>query len=272
MTSIFDGVRKNLESSFTERRINSDMLNDAMNQIEKNWHGNGTSSKKNWDLRFVSLPQDTSKQKNGHGLKAEVPLERTIAKAFEGKGVVWNQMPVASGLIDKPEDKLNSAGKRRAVDLIYKSDETKKTYELIELKVAGNNKDDPISSAFEVIEYGLMYLFSRGHLEQLGYSTDRQPILSASNIGLRVLAEMDYYKKFNYDGNFPVNDLNIAFKGYIDGNEIELGELKMDFQFESFPDEFKCPEIDSSSVNEAILESLRNAFLNKKAYSIYQTR
>lgn len=275
MKSILDGVRKILDQNLADNRMNSEVLEEAIKQIKNNWHGNKTSSKKNWELRFVPLPEDKSKQIKGHGHKAEVPLERTIAKAFfeETKKntpsnqtpiekTLWNQMPVASGLV-----KNSSKGRRRAVDLIYKPDASKKRYEFLELKVGKNKKDTSRDAALEVIEYGLLYLFSRQYMEKLGYSPDKTPILGASHIGLRVLAEREYYENQMVDSHSPLLDkLNKIFNEYLKNKPKEFGKLTMDFRFETFPSKFKCPEIDSTKLDENLMDSLRKAIRNKKPY------
>jgi hypothetical protein len=273
MASILSGVRDILSKHLADKTMNSEVLNGAIGKIENNWHGKQTSSKENWKLRFVALPTDKSKQKKGHDQKAEVPLERTIARAFDGKEartidgkkILWNQMPVASGLVESSSnDKANRKGKRRAVDLIYQRDVEIKGYEFLELKVANNKIDTPIDAAIEVLEYGLLYLFSRIHAETLGYSED---ILKASRIGLRVLAERDYYKQWKDDVYFSLDELNDALKVYLESNDKVFGELQMDFRFEAFPTNFKCPEINDTNLNENLMESLRNAFLMKETYS-----
>lgn len=271
MTSILKKVREILDQNLTDNKMNSGFLDEAYQQIIKNWHGENTTSKKNWELRFIPLPKDISKQKKGHRTTAEVLLERTIAKAFDGKNILWNQMPVASGLV-KSLSKGNGKGKRRAIDLIYKPDTSKNTYEFLELKVANNKKDTPRSAAIEVIEYGLLYLFSRLHAEELGYNTHpKKPILGASCIGLRVLAEKKYYE--NFEGNYlPLDKLSTAFKEFIKSKSKELGKLKMDFRFETFSSNFICPEIDRDKLNENLMSSLRDAIRNKEPYSIKSIR
>lgn len=272
MASILGGVRDILDQNLTDNKMNGKLLGAAIKQIEENWHGNKTSSRKNWGLRFVPLPKDTSKQKEGHGHKAEVPLERSIARAFEGMETLWNQMPVASGLVEVTLDgKRKAVGKRRAVDLIYKPDASKDAYEFLELKVANNKNDTTMDAVIEIIEYGLLYLFSRLYAGKLGYSPNKQPILWASRIGLRVLAERKYYenpKNQTCDNYALVNELNNALKEFLNSKPKEFDGFEMDFKFEIFPSNFECPEIDGTELNENLMGSLRNAICKKEVYSI----
>ena len=197
MTSILDGVRNILDPNQHNDEKNFTLsIQAAYERIQNNWNGKPSRSKKNWELRFVPLPEDISKQKQGHSHKAEVPLERAIASAFQGKNTIWNQMPVASGLVES-----SYKDKRRAVDLVYKPDSSKASYEFLELKVANNKHDSPSDATIEIIEYGLLYLFSRHYAKSLGYSPEKTPVLKASHIGLRVLAEMEYYNHWKADGN-----------------------------------------------------------------------
>ncbi len=267
MTSILDGVRDGVRDVLDPNHLKGSkdsvsLINAAYERIKANWHGKKTSSRKNWELRFVPLPKDTNK-KRGHTEKAEVPLERAIASAFEGMGTLWNQMPVASGLVEK-----SSKGRRRAVDLIYRPDALKDAYEFLELKVANNKRDTPKDAVIEVIEYGLLYLFSRHHAEDLGYSLDKKPILRASHIGLRVLAEREYYGNWLDAGYYTLGNLNNALDDFLKSRSNDFGELRMDFRFETFPSDFKCPQIvNGTQLNENLMASLRYVLRNKETYS-----
>jgi hypothetical protein len=113
----------------------------------------------------------------------EVRLERTIVKTC---GDNWsNQMPVESGLISPGKGKV-------AIDLVHRDGLS--SYSFIELKVRTNN---PLYAAIEILQYGLLFVWSRDNLEQLGYVIKKQPVLSATSVRLEVLAPADYYAGLN---------------------------------------------------------------------------
>lgn len=268
MSSILDGVR----SILNELNGQNDgvlLINNAYERIYKNWNKKPSRSRLNWELRVVPLPLPTTKRKGEHNSKAEVPLERAIAHAFNDKNIMCNQMPVASGLLDKPtKESPSEYDKRRAIDLIYKSDALKESYEFIELKVAINKKDSPKNAAIEILEYGLLYLFSREQRNKLKYGIDKKPILRATNIGLRVLAEENYYKNWDDDSFLSMtNQITKALRTFIEGRSQDFSGLDMDFEFQVFTSGYECPAIDTEKeLTSEILDSLRNAITTKKNY------
>ena len=90
-----------------------------------------------------------------------------------------NQCPVASGIVDPSSDR------RRAVDLVHASDETVR---LVELKWAS---DTPAYALFQVLEYGLAYVFARLHRTELGL--ERRRLLHASEVRLEVIGPAGYF-------------------------------------------------------------------------------
>jgi hypothetical protein len=62
-------------------------------------------------------------------------------------------------------------------------------WEFIELKV---NSDTPLYAAMEILQYGLLFLFSRHHQQELQYDTSKE-LLQATQIHLKVLAPSRYY-------------------------------------------------------------------------------
>ena len=120
----------------------------------------------------------------------EVILERAIATLAEfGDLPEWyNQIPVASGLLNGKSDK------RAALDLVRVEGDTA---ELIELKW---NSDTPLFALFQVLGYGLALLLSRQNAEVFGYSG--RPLMEARRLSLVVLAPAQYYSKF-WSGGQP---------------------------------------------------------------------
>lgn len=113
----------------------------------------------------------------------EKRCEKEIAA---GCGEDWvNQVPTASGLLD------GSSEKHCNIDLVHRIATTE--YEFIELK---HESGTPLYAAFEIVKYGLLYVFSRRYAEQLGYSRTSKEILSARLVQLRVVAPYAYYGYF----------------------------------------------------------------------------
>lgn len=147
------------------------------NRIEHNWENRGDNvglpSAENW--RFE---QRTDYNENNHN--PETLLERTIASVVDDDN--WaNQVPVDSGLL---------GGRPHWIDLVFRAGTA---FSLIELKYASNT---PLSAAFQVLNYGLVYAFSRSHAQELEINLDRSPILRATEIHLRVLAPSEYYSAY----------------------------------------------------------------------------
>jgi hypothetical protein len=92
-----------------------------------------------------------------------------------------NQVPVASGLIDHRLDK------RAAIDLVELTDERAR---FIELKW---ESDTPAFAAFEVLRYGLAYLFCRVNAAEFGYTG--RPLMRVSRVDLQVVAPTAFYEK-----------------------------------------------------------------------------
>jgi hypothetical protein len=175
-------------------------LDACYSRIHRNWlaaieSGYTNPSQENWRWkRHLDLaPENAS---------AELRLERAIVATC---GESWsNQMPVASGLVGPATDK------RAAVDLVYRKEPT--TYSLIELKIDSNN---PLFAAIEILSYGMLFVWSRANQDSLGYDVENQPVLSASDITLSVLAPERYF-----DGM----DLS-AFDAVLNRGLAQFGEL-----------------------------------------------
>ena len=81
--------------------------------------------------------------------------------------------------------------KRAAVDLVYRKSPT--NYSLIELKVCSDN---PLFAAIEILMYGLLLVWSKEHVDELGYDLEKQPVLNAEMIMLSTLAPAKYYSSY----------------------------------------------------------------------------
>ncbi len=198
------------------------LITELMVIIEKNWRdakvGYGkTPSAENW--RFV--PRTETSHKNN---SPEVTLERAIAKLAPDD---WaNQVPTSSGLCGSTQDK------RRAIDLVLRNHPDEFTF--IELKI---NSDTPLFAAMEILIYGILYVFSRQNIDELGYSNGVKELLQAQIIHLRTLAP----KKFYGDGGLDwlEKTINDGLSQYL--FEQSAISIQMDFGFVPFPDGFEWP-------------------------------
>lgn len=243
-----DGNAKAKESVLHEVRKSlspfSFDIEAAIEKIEANWSGGESRSTQNWRLLHVPLKNGSNYNNEKRDWRtSEVLMERVICDACRKQNLsVWNQMPGASGLLPLPpkrddgKRRVASEG-RRAIDLVFRPAGAKEIYEFLELKI--RRKDGTADSlrhaTLEVLEYGLLYLFSRKNQVKLGYAKSpekkqRYAVLDASEIRLRVLAAEDYYTSQDHD--VSVENINKALEAYIANNHTSFGNLKMNFGFE----------------------------------------
>jgi hypothetical protein len=128
-----------------------------------------------------------------------------------------NQVPVASGLT------TGSAGGRRAIDLVHRCGDG--WYEIIELKV-DEGAGTPLFAAMEILQYGVLYIFSRENASTLGYK--ETGMLGATGIHLKVLAPVTYYREC--DLSWLEESINGGLAKFLGRSE---RAFEMDFKFES---------------------------------------
>ncbi len=198
-----------------------ELVEEVFKRIESNWDNSPRRkqkkrpSRENWRHKPRTETESDS---------LEVQLERAIAKL---PGEAWaNQVPTSSGLIGPHLDKT------RNIDLVRKCGNGR--YEFIELKV---NSNTPLFAAMEILGYGVIYLFSLLHRDELGYDRPERKVLGAKAIHLKVLAPGRYYAEYRLD--WLENLLNDGLSAFLDSRP-EL-ELQMDFRFEAFPPDFNWP-------------------------------
>ena len=186
-------------------------------QIERNWSGR-VPSNSNWRLRRPT-------NLNPNNRSPEVLLERAIVILSE-RGLLdgwYNQMPIASGLLDEVSDK------RAAVDWVHMSDDC---LELVELKWTS---DTPLYAIFEILRYGLAYLFCYTHKEAFGFQD--LPPMNVSQVKLTTLAPKTYYSYCD------LRLLSSAIHSAINSLYLEKsdGILSCQFTCSSFPIDFALP-------------------------------
>ena len=192
MPSLFDGTdklisdaleiqyRKDLNQRrlrigpFSEEKACS-LVNGLYAQMKTNFSGRLVSqSEKLWCCRRKPEIRDDN-------ISQETILEKAVAiLADEGHMPAWfNQCPVASGITDPYKDR------RRAVDLIHLSDTNAR---LIELKWAS---DTPAHALFQILEYGLAYVFARIHMDE--FQLEKRHLMRVKKIGLEVVGPREFF-------------------------------------------------------------------------------
>ena len=202
------------------------LISNLLDQIERNWKASRKTrtrepSRENW--RFTKVPIRTAKN------RPEVTLERRIVQSITDE--TWaNQIPTCSGLVDSYTDK------RRAIDLAHRKTNLA---EFLELKLDWGS-GTPLFAAFEILGYGLLYYFSRCHMQELGYSVEQKPLLGANEVRLIVLAPSSYYESANFGWLETALDQGLSALMPKSGTD----RPRMSFRFEMFPREFalKCSD------------------------------
>lgn len=168
----------------------------------------------------------------------EVTLERAIVRITDNN---WsNQCPTFAGLLDP-------GGRACNIDLIRRAGTE---WDFIELKVHANT---PLYAAIEILQYGIVYVFSRVYAVPLKYDAEVREVLRASAIHLRVLAPWDYYsdecRQWLKCLERVLSDGISQFASTVLGSEGAI-----DFEFEAFPPEFIWKP--TASPNEEELQNL----------------
>jgi len=194
-----------------------DLLNELITEIEKNLKtarnpDSGVilgESKENWR----ELPPTQKHDKR----KPERELEHNLVCTGESDAnwKWWNQMPIASGLVE------HTADKTRAIDLACQNKANLLHYRLIELKV-NRNAGAPLSALMEILRYGLVYYVlrkNRGETWLKDFSLV-QPIFKANLIELFVLAPKDYFA--GYKLGWLETSLTVALNEIVKSENFEF--------------------------------------------------
>jgi len=185
------------------------LIEKILDRVQSNWHKGKSRSNENWRWRKnINLAQENKSR--------EVVLERLIVRTTEDDWV--NQVPIASGL-------TRSGGGRRAIDLVHRCGNG--WYEFIELKV-DERGGTPLFAAIEILQYGILYIFSRENAQTLGYKEIDEGLLGATGIHPRVLAPATYYAEYNL--SWLEKSINSGLGNFL--AQRRLG-FKMDFKFET---------------------------------------
>jgi len=185
----------------------SKLLKGIASILKTNWEKNGRrrGSKENWRWEKQLYIRDANQSR-----------EKQLEKAIVAKcGQEWvNQVPTASGLTN------STAGKHCNIDLIHRLPD--ETCEFIELKYTC---DTPLFAAFEILKYGLLYVFTRQHLNDLTVSPETN-LFTLNHVHLRVVAPASYYSGCRLE--WLLLEVN---RGLADALSKE--DFRMDLKFES---------------------------------------
>ena len=245
MASLFSGTdyvihqflgfeRKKLDNKKTSIPLVSDkecfkFINEMYNTMEINYSRIGSKPKsisiELWSCRYASYIRDRNPS-------PEKILEKAVAMLAEkGHMPGWfNQCPVASGVTDPYADP------RRAVDLVYWSESNKRA-RLIELKWKSNT---PLYALFEILEYGLAYIFCRAHQKELHL---HETLMNALHVSLEVVAPEPFYIDY-FNGHRYHNLQNIfeqMSKSLDEFSGSKIHGLSMSLDALAFPADFQMP-------------------------------
>lgn len=236
------------------------LVSTIYKQINLNWSPRNSQDRKvrsSQNFRFVPPPNLRKKNENPTRLYTEVSLERRIVEVAKGKWPeAWvNQVPTCSGLANSVRDT------HRNIDLVCRREDG--SVELIELKVI-TKSGHPLFAALEILQYGVLYMFYRIHkLEQLEPPKPKPfpKFLNAKKIHLRVLAPLSYYGQPKAAEEMLAlleRVITGGLFGFLAEHEDELDDLKMNFQFESFPSGFMEDQKSIPESDDEIVDAVQN--------------
>ena len=225
------GSCKNLCASHVPRADGAGLAEALVTQVTRNWtagqeRGGASPSSQNW--RFSRAGKMAP-----HNPSPEVTFERVLVEVANER---WaNQVPTCSGVFGPDADH------RRSIDIVERTGS--RSFDFIELKI---RSDTPIFAALEVLDYGVLYAFSRIYARSLNYNPGCSEIIDAHEIGLRVLAPTQFYEYKSHAGARATFDLGWLETMMRDATRqlasMIGGETVMDFRLDVFPERFSWPQ------------------------------
>ena len=240
MGSLFDGTdnvifrflgvdRNRLNNKTTRVKSINDkeslaFISEMYEILERNYRQVGSkprsTSRELWRCKPIpSINIDDKKNQSDEKI-----LEKAVAMlSARGHMHEWfNQCPVAAGITDPYKDN------KRAVDLVHWS-ESDRHVRLVELKWKSNT---PLYALFEVLEYGLAYIFCRVHKRELPLQCPS--LMNAHHVSLEVAAPLRFYSDYNEKDRFTQTSKSLdQFAASKTG-----GTLSMSLNALAFPKEF----------------------------------
>jgi hypothetical protein len=174
------------------------------------------------------------------GVRYEIRLQKAIAILLHPD---WaNAIPTASGVTECEET-------ARSIDLVQRlSDEEWRFVELKALRKnadGGNGDQTPLFASLELLQYALIFRYSKEHYELLEYTPEREknPIIAAQKVHLEVLMTQNCYFHNSKLGRFHIKWLDRLINEGL--TSINLPQsLEFDFRFSEFPKDFEWSEED----------------------------
>ena len=193
------------------------LIDNLYRAMMDNYSGR-TPSPANWKERRRTNIAD-------HNSSPEKLLERAVAILAEKRHMPgwFNESPVASGVVDGYSDK------RACVDLVRLSDERVR---LIELKW---ESDAPAYALFEIIRYGLAYVFFRVNAKK--WNLDNRPFMRPRHVSLEVVAPHLYYAQ--HDQQELIAQISQALHDFATAKT--GGKLSMSIDALAFSEWFRIP-------------------------------
>ena len=202
-----------------------------------NYSSGRIPSSANWRKRYETNIAD-------HNNSPEKLLERAVAMLAEKRHMPgwFNEAPVASGVVDSHSDK------RACVDLIHLSDERVR---LVELKW---ESDTPAYALFEILRYGLAYVFFRINAEK--WNLDNRPFMRPRHVSLEVVAPDSYYAQ--HDQQQLISQISQSLHDFASSKT--GGKLSMSVDALAFSEWFRIPFVNGKEVKaECSSSSLTSA-------------
>jgi hypothetical protein len=138
----------------------------------------------------------------------------------------------------------SSRHKRSAIDLVRREDA--RAFEFVELKI---HSDTPLFAAFEIMQYGLVWLLSRRDRLLCGYRDC--VLLDAETVHLRVLAPSSYY------GDHDLTSFAEALNAGLRTVAAMQDKIALSFAFQEFPDALLRPDAYSNDEAIAVIDARR---------------
>ncbi|MGA7929154.1 MAG: hypothetical protein WCA20_24535 [Candidatus Sulfotelmatobacter sp.] len=184
------------------------------------------------------------------GVRYEISLQKAIAILLDAD---WaNAIPTASGVTECEET-------ARSIDLVQRlSDEEWRFVELKALRKGsdgGNGQQTPLFACLELLQYALIFRYSKEHYELLGYTREKNPIITAQKVHLEVLMTQNCYFHNSRLGRFHIKWLDRLVNEGLSAINRQPNLVQFDFRFSEFPKEFEWSEVD-----HRLLHSLLSAY------------
>jgi hypothetical protein len=190
--------------------------------------------------------------------KYEMQLQKAIAILLDGE---WaNAVPTASGLTECRET-------ARDIDLVQRL--SGEEWRFVELKAmrrgGGGCRGDqtPLFAALELLQYALIFHFSKQHAALLGYRADKNPVIAAEKVHLEVLMTTNCYfyrSRIQRSRNSTTDRFNIEWvhdlisEGLRALNEQQPHLVQFDFCFSEFSEDFEWTEDDHRQLHLIVAE------------------